>query len=52
MKAITSKQAHQIAKKIGIEIDDDGITFYATNQEETEIWSFDSKKERDVFINK
>jgi hypothetical protein len=26
---------------------DDGRTFYATNETETEVWEFDSKRERD-----
>ena len=48
MKAVTVKQAIKIAQKLGISIScDDGVTFYATNDMETEIYEFDSKQERD-----
>lgn len=50
MKAITSKKADQIAKKLGRDISDDGITFYATNENEAEIYCFDSKSERNNFV--
>lgn len=50
MKAITPKKAHEIAKRRNIDIDDNQTTFYATNEEETEIYSFDTKKERDQHI--
>ena len=50
MKAITAKKANQIVNKLGRDISGDGITFYATNIKETEIYCFDSKKERDEFV--
>lgn len=50
MKAITARQAHKIAQILGIDIDDESTTYYAADEEETEIWSFDTKKERDDFI--
>lgn len=50
MKKISSKQAHIIAQRLGLDIDGDGTTYYATNTEETEIYSFDTKKERDDFV--
>ena len=52
MKKITSKEAYQIIKKIGKNIVEDGVTFYATNEKETEIYSFDSRSERDEFVNR
>jgi len=51
-KAISPKKAYDIAKKLNIDVDDDEITFYATDENESEIWSFETKKERDNFINK
>lgn len=50
MKKITPKEAVKIAKKLGIEIYDERKTFYATNNKESDIWSFNTKKERDDFI--
>lgn len=50
MKKATCKQAYQIAKKRGVDVRKDGITFYATNDKETEIYCFETKKERDAFI--
>ena len=47
LKPITAKQAEKLTKKLGLCFGDDGRTFYATNEEETDIWEFDSKKERD-----
>ena len=52
MKKITPKEAVKIAKKLGIEIYDERRTFYATNNKESEVWSFDTKKERDDFVIK
>ena len=52
MKKITEKQAQKIAKRIGINLDGDGLTFYATDAEEKEIFSFDTKSERDAFVQK
>lgn len=52
MKTISPKKAKEIAKKYNLDIDDEQITFYATDEEETEIWCFDTKKERDNFVRK
>lgn len=49
MKKITAKQAIKIAKRLNLQIEDDGTTFYATDEEESEIYSFDTKSERDTF---
>ena len=51
-KAITAKSAERILRKLGIDYGNDGRTFYATNVEETEIWEFDNKRERDEFVNR
>ena len=50
MKSINSRQAQIIAQALGRDISGDGITYYATNLKETEIYCFDSKTERDAFI--
>ena len=52
MKAITARQALRIAKKLNLQIEDDGKTYYATNEAETELWSFESKCERAMTLNK
>lgn len=53
LKAITRKQAQKIGMKSGYPItEDDGRTFYATNEEETEVWEFDTKAKRDKACNK
>lgn len=49
---LTSKEAYKLAEILNIDINDDGISFYATNEDKTEIWSFDTKRERDSFIAK
>ena len=52
MKAITAKYAEELLRKLGNDYGGDGRTFYATNEEETEVWEFDSKRERDEFVNR
>ena len=52
MKKITAKEAYRIQKKLGLDISDDDTTFYATNDDETEIFSFDTKNERDNFMKR
>lgn len=49
---LTAKEAKKLAQNLGIDIDDDCATFYATDEEKSEIWSFDTKKERDTFLIK
>ena len=51
-KAITAKQAYKLMTELGLCFGDDGRTFYATDKEETEVWEFDSKRERDEFVNR
>lgn len=51
-KAITANQAYKLIAKLGLDFGDDGRTFYATNEEESEVWEFDSKAERDEFVNR
>lgn len=52
IKAINAKKAQEITDKTGMALcgAEDGRTFYATNEEETEVWLFDTKKERDSFV--
>lgn len=49
---LTAKEAKRLAEELGLDIDDGGTTFYATNEEKTEIWDFDTKKEREEWLNK
>lgn len=39
-------------KKLGLAVMDNGVTFYATSDDESAVWEFDSKKERDAFVSK
>ena len=50
MKKANYKQAKKIAIKNGLAICEDGRTFYATDEQETGLYEFDSKKERDTFL--
>lgn len=51
MKAVTLKQAIEIAKRLDVDISfRDGRTFYATNEQETDIYEFDSRKDRDYAV--
>lgn len=51
-KKLTTKEAVKLLRKLGLCCmgADDGQTFYATNEEETEVWEFDTKRERDAFV--
>lgn len=52
--AITAKQAKEINLKNGMETwEGDGQrTFWATDEEKTETWVYDSKKERDEAVKR
>ncbi len=52
MKKITAREAVKIAKNLGACVDGDGTTFYATNGDESELYEFDTRKERDEFVKK
>lgn len=52
MKKISAKEAQRIIRKLGQCLADDGLTFYATNEEETGVWVFESKRERDQAVCK
>jgi hypothetical protein len=52
VKKITARQAYKLMDKLGLDYGNDGRTFYVTNNEETEVYEFDSKKERDTFLAK
>lgn len=51
-RKLTAKETHKLSDKLNLDIDDDNTTFYATNVEETEIWSFNTRTERDEFLNR
>lgn len=50
LKAISAQQAYKLMNKLGLCYGNDGVTYYATNEEETEVWEFDSKAERDKCV--
>ena len=50
--AIPAKDAYKLAETLGIYVSDDGTTFYATNEARTDLWEFDTKRERDAFVRK
>lgn len=50
MKKITAKEAYKIMDMLGLCYGDDGRTYYATDEDETEVYEFDSKKERDEWL--
>ena len=53
MRAVNRKEAEKIADKLGLMLTvGDGRTFYATNEDETEIWEFNSAKERAESISR
>lgn len=53
MKKITAKEAYKILKRVGLDAGgDNGTTFFAYDDKNDEIYSFDTKKERDQFVNK
>ena len=50
-RAITRKEAERILRKNGYAISEsDGRTFYLTNEDESEVWEYDSKKKRDEAV--
>ena len=51
MKAITAKEAKRIGEATGFPITEgNGRTFYATTEDEDGVYEFDSKRERDEFV--
>ena len=53
-KAITAKKAFEVTMKTGMGWcgAEDGRTFYGTNEEESDVWFFDSKRERDAWVER
>ena len=47
LKPINARQAEKLTKKLGLCFGGDGRTYYATNDDESEIWEFDTKAARD-----
>ena len=47
---ISAKEAKKLMTKLGLGWGGDGRTFYATNEERTEVWEFDSRAEREHYI--
>lgn len=51
MKKITAKEAYKIMDRLGLDHSgDDGITFYAYDEENDEVYDFYSKQEREEFL--
>ena len=47
LKPITRKKAIAISRKTGCPIsEEDGRTFYATNETETDVWEYKTRQER------
>lgn len=53
VKAITATQAKTIGEKIGFPITEgNGRTFYATTEYESDLFEFDTKRERDAWVER
>ena len=52
MKAITAREAERLMDELGLDYGMDGTTYYAVNEERTEVYDFDSRKERDEFVKR
>lgn len=52
VKKLNVREAKRILKKLGLGYGGDGTTYYAATADESEIYTFDSKTERDRFIEK
>lgn len=50
VKKISAKEAKAITLKLGLCFGDGQVTFYATDENESEVWEFDTKQERDAFL--
>lgn len=48
IKAVNAKTAYKIMEELGLCWGMDGRTFYASDG--TEVWEFDTKQERDIFV--
>ena len=53
IRKVTAKEAKKIMEANGWEFPEyDGTTFFATTEDETNCYDFDSRKERDEFVEK
>lgn len=50
VKKITAREAEKELKRQGLDFGMDGVTFYAINIDTKEVYSFDTKKERDEWV--
>ena len=50
VKAISAKAAYKLMEELGLCWGMDGRTFYASDG--TDVWEFDNKMERDVFVRR
>lgn len=52
MKKVTAREAEKIMDRLGLCYGDDGVTFYAYDEENDEVYEFYSKRDRDEFVEK
>ena len=50
MRKISAREAYRIMREAGLDPDDDGMTFFAYDEDSEEIYEFDTKRERDEFV--
>ena len=49
---VNAREAHKIVKRLGLDADEDGVTFYTYDETNDEIYGFDTKRERDGFVDR
>lgn len=52
MIKVNAKEANKIAKRLGLDASEDGVTFFAYDETNDELYGFETKKERDGFIER
>lgn len=50
MKVLNAKVGRSLARDLGLDISDDVKTYYAATDNMTELFCFESRKERDDFV--
>lgn len=49
---VNAREANKIATRLGLDTSEDGVTFFAYDETNDEIYGFDTKKERDGFVER
>jgi hypothetical protein len=52
MIRLRADEALKIVRRKGLDTGDDGVTFYAYDEKNDEVYTFDTKRERDAFVTK